>query len=110
MTKRSIPGYKNEDGQYVPIPLPISAVGRVGRTVEESPNPDVSLDEIGKRIIIAMDRATRQLLTSISSGDVSREVIGALKDCQSMYKDLRKDEKEILEGMSDEDIEKALSK
>ncbi len=105
MTKRSIPGYKNEDGQYVSIPLPQAPM-----QVAESPNPDVSLDEIGKRIIIAMDRATRQLLTSISNGDVSREVIGALKDCQSMYKDLRKDEKEILESMSDEDIAKALSR
>lgn len=105
--KRSIPGFKNDNGSYIKVPTLQEIVKPV---LSDSPSPDVSLDDIGKRIIVAMDRATKTLLESITAGDVSREIIGALKDCQTMYKDLRKDEKDLLASMSDEDIDKMLTK
>lgn len=104
--KRFIPGgVKDENGIYLPLPKPPTVV-----PTSSTPDPDVSLDDIGKRIIVAMDRATKVLLSKISADDVSRETIGALKDCQIMYKDLRKDEKDLLESLSDEDLEKLIKK
>jgi hypothetical protein len=70
------------------------------------PEPELSLDDIAKRVIQALERATKHLLEAISKGDVDRDTIGALKDCASVLKDLRKDEKELLESLSDEDLEK----
>lgn len=107
MIKRSIPGFKDENGAYLPIkvmapsPIPVK---------EELPDTDLSLDDIGKRIMLSLDRATKTLLANISTGDVSRETIGALKDAHSMFKDLKKEEKDILDNMSEDDLKKALSK
>ena len=70
--------------------------------------PKLSLDEIGNQIIVGLDIAVRHLLKAIEAGDVSREVIGALKDCQVMLKDLKKDEKDFLAGVSDKELEDML--
>lgn len=72
--------------------------------------PDVSLDDIANRIVLALDRATKHLLESVSAGDVSREVIGALKDCEAMHRELAKKEKDFLDNASDEQLEKMLKK
>lgn len=74
------------------------------------PDIDVSLDDIGKRIIVAMDRATKTLLANITAGSVDRDTIGALKDCSVIYKDLRKDEKDLLDSLSDDELERMIKK
>jgi len=95
--KHSIPGFKDENGIYAPLPKP--------RTEPDSaPNPDVSLDDIGRRVIIAMDRASKILLETISAGNVDRDTIGALKDVSMMLKDLKKEEKDYLESLTDEQL------
>ena len=78
--------------------------------VDEVPTPDVSLDDIGKRIITALDRAVKHLTTAVTGGDVSREVIGALKDCSTMVKDMKRDEKDFLSEKTDEQLEEMLKK
>lgn len=92
-------GTKDETGAFVPLP----------RKAEEPPfqvpEPN-SLDEIGEVIILALARAVKRLTEKIVAHDVSREVIGALKDCESMHRELSKREKEFLANLSDEDLEK----
>lgn len=102
--KRSIPGLKDENGIYVPMVAPKADI------MPSAPDPDVSLDDIGKRVIVALDRATKTLLQAITAGSVDRDTIGALKDCSMMLKDLKKDEKDYLESLTDEEIESRLSK
>jgi hypothetical protein len=94
-------GIKDETGAYIPAPP---------RKVEQAPvtfqvpEPG-SLDEIGEVIIIALSRAVKKLTEKIVADDVSREVIGALKDCESMHRELSKKEKEFLANLSDADLE-----
>lgn len=78
--------------------------------IKDIPITDTSLDDIGKRIINALDLAVKQLSTLVSGKDVSREVIGALKDCQMMLKDLKKDEKDFLDKLTEEELEALLKK
>jgi hypothetical protein len=99
MKKYVCDGIKDEQGAYLPK----------ARKPEEAPAFDVpepgSLDEIGEVIILALGRATRKLLLKIVGDDVSREVIGALKDCEAMHRELSKKEKEFLAQLSNEDLE-----
>lgn len=76
----------------------------------ELPMPDVSLDEVAKRIVLGLERATKHLLDLISAGNVSREVIGALKDCETMHRELAKKEKDFLDSASDEELESLAKK
>lgn len=103
MNKRSIPGIKDESGAYV-VPEP-----KVMPKAQE-PTIDVSIDDIGKRIVIALDRATKTLLSNITSGSVDRDTIGALKDCASVLKDLKKEEKDYLSELSDEQLAELIKK
>jgi hypothetical protein len=95
-------GIKDEAGIFLPP----------SRKIEESPpkEPHIpipeSLDEIGDVITLALARAVRTLAQKIAGDDVSRETIGALKDCESMHRELSKKEKEFLSGLSDEDLKK----
>lgn len=106
MSRIIVGGTKDENGVFVKSTPAIS----VPTTPKEVPDPDISLDDIAKRIVTALDRATKELLTQITSGDVSREVIGALKDCEAMHRELAKKEKEFLDSASDEQLEKLLKK
>lgn len=104
--KRMVGGFKDEHGVFrasprmADVPPPPSPP-----PTEIVPEPG-SLDEIGETIILALSRAVRKLTQKIVGDDVSREVIGALKDCESMHRELYKREKEFLAGLSDEDLAK----
>jgi hypothetical protein len=66
-----------------------------------------TLEEINEVIILALGKAVKKLAEKvIEENDVSREVIGALKDCEGMHRELAKKEKELLAGLSTEDLEK----
>lgn len=98
--KRSIPGLKDSSGAYITPPQePKTEV-----TESSVPDPDVCLEDVGKRIIVAIDRATKMLLQAVTSGNIDRETIGALKDCFYVYKDMRRDEQEMLANLSDEQL------
>lgn len=105
MTKRYVGGgIKDDAGIFLPP----------SRKIEEFPPPLAlnisephSLDEIGDVIIVALGRAVSTLAKKIvNEGNVSRDVIGALKDCESMHRDLSKKEKEFLASLSDEELAK----
>lgn len=94
-------GFKDERGIFT----------KEARMAEEPPQPfhipdPGSLDEIGEVIILALARAVKKLAERIVADDTSREVIGALKDCEAMHRELSKREKEYLSQLSDEDLEK----
>lgn len=74
------------------------------------PDPEVSIDELLKQSLTGLSRAVRHINGEISAGNVSREVIGNLKDVVAMLNELRKKEQEILATMSDEDLEKLITK
>jgi hypothetical protein len=103
MSRIIIGGSKDANGIFVKTPE-----SPILEPTLKLPNPDVNLDDIAKRIVVALDRATKELLTQISSGDVSREVIGALKDCEAMHRELAKKEKDFLDGASDEQLKNLL--
>ncbi len=100
MTRRIVHSTKDENGIY--------SKAQEAKPAPALPEPDVSLDDIAKRIVTALNRATKHLLDQISGGDVSREVIGALKDCEAMHRELSKKEQEFLDSSSDEQLEKML--
>lgn len=94
-------GIKDERGIFLPP----------SRTKEENAPLQIddpgSLDEIGEMIILALARAVKNLLSDIKSMDkVDRNSVAALKDCEAIYRELSKREKEFLANLSDEDLEK----
>jgi hypothetical protein len=95
MTKK-IPGFKDENGIYTSEPRKAAEPDR--------PTPNLSLDEIGKLVITALDRAVQHLLKKVTAGEVDRDVVGALKDCSMMLKDLKKDERDFLDSLTDEQL------
>lgn len=101
--KRSIPGYKDENGCYVKASevLPVDIF---------SPTPDVSLDDILKRQLTALDRVTRQLTTKSSTGAMSKDEIQSLATVLKITMELKIREKEVLDDMDDEDLKKAADK
>jgi len=102
MKKLILTSKKDENGMYLKDSV------KPNTLEQDDSKDDISLDDIAKRIVLALDRATKQLLTSITAGDVSREVIGSLKDCETMHRELAKKEKEFLENASDEQLQKLL--
>jgi len=108
--KKIVGGVKDVNGIYIKLPSAPSEVEVSPPTSPIVPDSDISLDDIARRIVKALDRATRNLLDAISTGDISRETIGALKDCEAMHRELSKKEKDFLDKASDEELEKLLKK
>ncbi len=72
------------------------------------PSIDVSIDDLLKKGLLGIERAIKHLLESITAGNVDREVIGCLKDCMTMLHELKRKEKEILDSLTDEQLDKLL--
>ncbi len=101
MTKK-IPGMlKDENGIYVKEP--------VSRPAPDQPDPDLSIDGLLKKGLLGIDRSLKYILEEITAGKVDRETTGVLKDCMTMLHELKKKEKEILDSLSDEELEKLIS-
>ncbi len=94
-----VQGIKDGTGAFVKC-----VPGKVEPPPVKIPEPS-SLDEIGEVIILNLARAVKFLGEKILEGDVSREVVGALKDCEGMHRELNKREKEWMAALSDEDLE-----
>ncbi len=97
--KKIVGGFKDENGIYISAPQP-----RMAEPPPISIPEPGSLDEIGDVIILALSRAVKRLTERVVAGDVSREVIGALKDCEGMFRELSKKEREWLKGLTDEQL------
>lgn len=67
---------------------------------------DVDLDNITRKHMIILHRETVRLLAESSAGLLSREAGIAFERCVKITRDLRQAEKEILESLTDVDLEK----
>lgn len=106
MSKRSIPGgVKDENGIFVKTllekPAPPTA---------SEPDPEISIDSLMTRGLLTIDRIMKACLVDASTGSPSRESVQNLKDCMIMLDSLKKKENDLLDNMSDEQIQEFLSK
>lgn len=76
---------------------------------ERDAPPDLSIDSMLQRGLAAIDRLMRVITLDISGGHPSRETVMSLKDCVFMLNTLKEKENELLESMSEEELEKAAS-
>lgn len=103
MSKKTIPRMlKDENGIYLPIKPPEKMPG--------VPEPEKSIDDLLKQGITLIQNAMKHIASQIVAGEVGRETIGSLKDCMIMLHELKKKETEILDTLSDEDIERLVKK
>lgn len=73
----------------------------------------LSIDILMRAGLVAINRTLHALMQDINkSGPTppSRETIQSLKDVMAMLRDLKKDEKDLLENMTDEELEKMKTK
>lgn len=100
---KTIPGMlKDENGMFV----------KVEKALEKKPvpEPDASIDDMLKQGMTLIQRSLKTLGALITAGEVDRETIGCLKDCMTMLHELKKKEQELLNSMSDEELEKEINK
>lgn len=84
-------------------------------TIPAGPDVDVSIDTLMQKTLIGIDRALTCTLREInaSAGTAltpSRECIMNLKDCLGMLVDLKEREKEMLDNLPDEELERLSKK
>lgn len=103
--KKSVPGYKNKDGSYIQEPKPAPVAVEV--TSAPVPDPELSIDELLRRGLLTIDRVMKITLMNVSGSGPTRNDVANLKDCMSILQDLKKNEKEILDKMTDEELEAA---
>lgn len=95
MSKKDLNGlYEKETPTPKPIEVPLSG----------------SLDDILHRQLCALERVTRQLVTRSSSGTMTKDEIQSLATCIKITLELKSVEGDILEGMTDEELEKEAAK
>lgn len=106
MTKKIVGGTKDENGIYLPQPKTA-----VPPTSSSPPAliEDLSIDDLLKRGLRALYGAMRAIEVDIGSGLPARETIQNLKDVMSMLKELKKDEKDLLSDLTDDELSKMVS-
>lgn len=67
---------------------------------------NLSLDDILERQLLALHRVTRQLTLTSATGAMTKDEIMSLATCIKITMDLKARENELLEALSDEDLEK----
>jgi hypothetical protein len=104
MSKRVIPGYKDVDGVYVKEPV-------VEETKAPEPIPeDLSIDDLMGRGLKAIYGIMRAITADVATGDPSRFTVMNLKDVMAILQTLKKDEKDLLNKLSDNELEKIAKK
>lgn len=89
---------KDSNGIYLPPePTPPRAQVEV--------SPDLSIDKMLFRILTTIDRILQSLTYQATHGTFDRETIQNLKDCTSILLEFKKKEAEILDDMSEEQLE-----
>ena len=98
---KTVAGVKDETGAYV----------KVSPDVLVKPDPvvddgDISIDSLLRRGLANIDRIMRATMEDASTGIPSRESVQNLKDCMTMLHTLKQEERELLESMSTEALQK----
>ena len=65
-----------------------------------------SIDSILKQQLAGLDRLTKHLVGQISAGNITKETPQQLATCIKVTMELKAAENELLESMSDEELEK----
>jgi len=91
-------GVKDENGSYLPS-TPIKKAPAV--EVE-----DVSIDSLLHRAFRTIHGIIRAIEVDVGTGSPSRETIMNLRDVMAMLKELKKEEREFIDSLSDEDLVK----
>lgn len=74
---------------------------------------NLSIDVLLRAGLVAINRALHSLMQDINKSGPnppSRETLQSLKDVMGMLRDLKKDEKDLLENMTDEELAKITTK
>jgi hypothetical protein len=91
---------KDEHGAYLPPSKPV---------VPEPEVDDISIDNLMGKGLLALSRLMKSVLVDITAKTYDRDTVMNLKDAMAMLKDLKKEERELLENLSDEELEKKLN-
>lgn len=89
---------KNASGQYERVAAP-----------EPEPVPvrtDVSIDSLLNKGLLAIERTMKHIVERSVHGVLERQDVQNLKDLMSLLQELKASEKDILDKMSDEELEK----
>lgn len=97
--RKIIGGAKDEQGIFVkeqaaPTPAPEST--------------DISIDDLMRAGLQAIKGTMKAIMSDVNTGMPSRETVMNLKDVMGMLKELKKEERELLDNMTDEQLEKML--
>jgi len=95
------PSIKDENGQYQKAEPVVIAT---------SPAADISIDVLMQRGLSTIERILQACSIDASGGRPSRASVMNLKDCMVMLESLKKRESELLDSMSEEDLEKVINK
>lgn len=75
------------------------------------PTPeDISIDDLMSKGLKAIYGIMRSVNADIAQGSPSRNTVMNLKDVMSILQTLKKEERDILDSMSEEDLEKTAKK
>ncbi len=96
--KKIVQGIKDINGVYVKEEQQPKEVASV--------DIDISIDDLLKKGLLAIERTMKAILADTATGNPSRESIMNLKDVVQMLRDLKKHEQDLLKDMTPEELEK----
>ncbi len=102
MAKLLVGGTKDSNGIYTPKE-------QVAPTPAPEPT-DVSIDDLMRAGLQAIRGTMKAIMTDVNTGMPSRETVMNLKDIMGMLKELKKEERELLDNLTDEQLEGLLKK
>lgn len=99
-----LPGIKDTNGAFIKPPA--------GPKKSRDPKPsDISLDDLLQKHLLLLYRETRVLLEqSMESSGLNKDDSLKMRENARLIMELKKRQKELLDDMSDEDLEKAASR
>lgn len=95
MTKKIIGGIKDDNGIFTL------------KTQDKEPD-SIAIDDLLYTGLRSIRKALIDINAEVNMGTPSRETIQNLKDLIGMLRDLKKDEKDVLDNLTDEQLEQLL--
>lgn len=101
-------GIKDENGIYMPVP---KIKAHEEPLVEmNTPMEDISLDKLLNNCLVLLDREIKELRKESVLGKLSKDSAHSLRENAKLILDLKKKEKELLDGMSEEELREFIEK
>jgi len=99
-----IPGYKKDSNGI--IVKDVNYKKPEVSTVQESPSSDINLDHLIGRGLVTLERLMKSVSQKVTSETYDRDTVLNLKDVMAMLYTIKDRESELLEDLSDEQLEK----